>query len=284
MSNNPKNRWRNYSGSARGNDKRKSDSTPGVPVQVATTPGRIYDLELDASLRAFTRISNDNDFVDAVMEKVAASNSEVSPEVKSRKRLQTIAPAFVDDSDQDDDLTVQKKQLEIDVTSNKNQTKRPKADRRTTSNAVRVLVVASCLFVAAIGVYFLIPAGTPDQQHIVDSEKPAAMGLAADDSGETLKQLPVHSPIEGIEIPSQIDWVKTPKPEDAPASTVSKEKALVDSPLVEPSKQPEIIDVYEPPTTEPPVIASDKLKTPQGENADAYQAPAEIDAFETQED
>ena len=228
----PKNRWRNDSESAQDKDTQKSKSAPGVPEQPNTTPYRIYDLELDSSLRAFTRISNDKNFVNEVMEKVAQSKSNVSSVSKSGPRLQTIDPVFSVPSDQDDDdLVVLEKQLATAI--NTNQTLKPQVANRPASGRLRVVVIASCLFLAVIAAYYFIPANnaidqpqsansedtTTNEKILAQSENPNAptppKDLASDGSLETLKQLSGDLPSDGIKIPLQNDWVKVKETTDA---------------------------------------------------------------------
>jgi len=221
----PKNRWQNDSESAQDKDTQKSKSAPGVPEQPNTTPYRIYDLELDSSLRAFTRISNDKNFVNEVMEKVAQSKSNVSSVSKSGPQLQTIDPVFSVPSDQDDDdLVVLEKQLATAI--NTNQTLKPQVANRPASGRLRVVVIASCLFLAVIAAYYFIPANnaidqpqsansedtTTNEKILAQSENPNAptppKDLASDGSLETL-------PSDGIKIPLQNDWVKVKETTDA---------------------------------------------------------------------
>ena len=169
MSNDPNNRPMNERQWADYIAQRKSRATQEPSDQRNAAPQQVYDLEVDSSLRGLAQISNDTDFVNDVMEKVAESNSEFSSNGQVRKALPTIAPVFESNSERDVSV-VPEKCLASTVTENANKSFEPEAVHEPASRRYGFLVIASCLAVAAISAYFLIPSGPTDQLHTAASQ------------------------------------------------------------------------------------------------------------------
>jgi len=265
MSNEPNNRpmnelqWADYLA------QRKSGTTQGPSDQHAAEPQQVYDLEVDSSLRGLAQISNDTDFVNEVMEKVAASNSELSASGQVRKSLPTIAPVFQSNSNQDVSV-VPEKRLASTVTENANQSFEPEAGHRPASRRIGFLVIASALAVAAISAFFLFPSRSSDQlQNAASQDLPTAKNflvrvgnsndeatpedLASDLSEQPPKQITDYSsseeidslpePVLEIEKPSEEDWASADEPSDPLAQTASETNTQPRSvPLLASNDQP----------------------------------------------
>ena len=248
MSNDPNNRPMNERQWAAYIAKRKSGAAQAPSDQHAAAPQQVYDLELDSSLRGLAQISNDTDFVNEVMEKVAKSNSDLSANGQVRKALPTIAPAFERNFDQDV-ADVPEKRLASAVTENANQSLEPEADHRPASRRSGFLIIASCLAVAAISAFFLVPSQPADQRQTVESQdsptpnkfftrvgesndETIAEDIVPNQSEQPPKQMAGYSsseevdalpePVEEVEKPHEEDWASVDEPSDPLATTTSE--------------------------------------------------------------
>ena len=297
MTNDPNNRPMNERQWADYIAQRKSRATQEPPEQHNAEPEQVYDLEVDSSLRGLAQISNDTDFVNDVMEKVAESNSKLSTNGQVRKPLPTVAPFFESNSQRDVPV-VPEKSLASAVTENTNQSFEPEADHTPASRRNGFLVIAGALAAAAVSAYFLIPSLSTDQQHTTASQDSPATkkffvrvgehnnettsaDLPPDQTEQSPNLTPDHlaseevdslpAPMVDIEKPSEENLAHVNEPSDSRAGTLSENKVQPSTaPLLASSDQPvdqdlpatrnlpETRDLPDQPAKDERIIQSDK--------------------------
>ena len=241
MSANPNNQPMSEQQWAKHIAKRKSGAAQGPSENLTAAPQQVYDLEVDSSLRGLSQISNNTNFVDEVMEKLAESNADSSANGQVRKRLPTIAPAFERNSDQDISIVPEKDESNIPkedvsvapgkclastVAEHTHQSFEPEIAKKPSSRRNGFLVIASCLAAAALSAYFLIPI--PAEKQTVESQEPpapkaffsrvgnsnderAAEDLASDQSEQPQEQMQDYgSPEEIDSLPDTVAGVEEP--------------------------------------------------------------------------
>ena len=291
MSNNSKNNSINERQWAKYIAERKSGAAEVPTDQREAQPHHAHDLGIDSSLRGLVKISNDKDFVDKVMEKVAASDPGLPPNGQVCKTLPTIAPSFTGDFNQEEDSAIPEKCLASAVTENAshvaenaNQTCAPEPAHGSTTPRTLAFAIAGCLAaVAAVAVYFLSPSLPTDQLQTAESQdSPASKKflLRVGNSGteniissqptELAKQLPDDSslkefdskPITDTERPSMADWSSKDKPLDWSVESSPEKKTPRSDALSVASNEPSVDSdqplVPDRPAVDERIIQSDK--------------------------